>query len=67
MCGPMCHHEELDISIVLEMEKIGHRPMRTVILIKLNQMLREKRKIQLATWNEVYLRERVAADMMAQW
>lgn len=44
MCGPMCHNAELDISIALDREKIGHQPMRTGILIKLNQTLQEKGK-----------------------
>lgn len=42
--------------------------MRTGVLIKLNQMLREKRKKKtgIVTWNEMYLRERGEAHIMVQ-
>lgn len=41
--------------------------MRTGVLIKLNQMLREKgKKTGIVTWNEMYLRERGEAHIMVQ-
>lgn len=56
------------MELIGDARSIGHQPMRTGILIKLNQFLQEKeKKTGIVTWNEVYLRERGEAHIMFQW